>query len=351
MPEIENTKKGFFKGTVLPVGLSFATAVTSFLPSKASADNADNKTQKFEGPYVIFDTKASSIFVDRDAVAREIQRNSTYVRGILSDRIVLHQAVKAMTPIEAEAANSALLKVFDSTKKYRSRPEEKNMKFYISAYTNEANYSSVQKHYLVWEAYYLSGDLHQFPAWTSLCQVASQGRNSQQTYNKLLPLYVQFAMMADTRAAAGDNGKPMTAKQFERIFRTACQNTLDRPKYCCDFRQKFRDLVDQYYIPNGVKDTEIESFRDFAQMGHSLTKTLEHNGKNSREIADAWRKDAQKRGLLNSSGSEPKKPSASNEKGVLKKMYDRVMNWANDRKIVKPNGSDKRPMKPVGKHK
>ena len=80
MPEMENTKKGFFKGTVLPVGLSFATAVTSFLPSKASAENAANKTQKFEGPYVIFD-KGAPIIVDRDAVAREIQRNSRYVRG------------------------------------------------------------------------------------------------------------------------------------------------------------------------------------------------------------------------------------------------------------------------------
>ena len=226
------------------------------------------------------------------------------------------------------------------------------MKSCISPFTNEANYSSVQKHYLVWEAYYLSGDLRQFPAWTSLCHVASQGRNSQQTYNKLLPLYVQFAMMADTRAAAGDSGKPMTAKQFEKNFRIACQNTLDRPKYCCDFRQKLRDLGDQYYSPNGVSDLTVGSFRAFAQMGHSLTKTLEHNGKNSREIADAWRKDAQKRGLLNSSGSEPNKPSDPNsEKGVLKRMYDAIMNWANDRKIVKPNGSDKRPMKPVGKHK
>ena len=101
MPETEKTKKGFFRGTVLPVGLSVASVVTAFLPSKASADN---KTQKFEGQYVIFN-KGAPIIVDRDAVAREIQRNSTYVRGILSDRIVLHQAVKAMTPLEFVSGN------------------------------------------------------------------------------------------------------------------------------------------------------------------------------------------------------------------------------------------------------
>ena len=349
MPEIENTKKGFFRGTVLPVGLSFATAVASFLPSKASAENKGG--QSYSGPYVVFDTKSNSIFVDRGAVLKEIQHNNAYVKGILSDRAVLHGVVLDMTPIEAESGNSALLMVYDASQKRHVRPEEKNMKFYISAYTNEANYSSVQKHYLAWEAYYLSGDLRQFPAWTSLCHVASQGRNSQQTYNKLLPLYVQFAMMADTRAAAGESGKPMTAKQFEKNFRIACQNTLDRTKYCCDFRRRLIDLGDEYYSPNGVNGATVGSFRAFAQMGHSLTKTLEHNGKNSREIAEIWKKDCAKR-AASRSGSESKKPSDPNsEKGVLKKMYDRVMNWANDRKIVKPNGSDKRLIKPVSKHK
>ena len=301
---------------------------------------------------MVFDTKSNSVFVDRGAVAREIQRNSTYVREILSDQAVLHGVVLDMTPIEAESGNSALLMVYDASQKRHVRPEEKNMKFCISAYTNEANYSSVQKHYLAWEAYYLTGDLRQFPAWTSLCHVASQGRNSQQTYNKLLPLYVQFAMMADTRAAAGESGKPMTAKQFEKNFRIACQNTLDRTKYCCDFRQKLRYLGDQYYSSSGVNGEKMGSFRAYAQTSYALSRKLEHDGAlNSKEISEIWKKDCAKR-AASRSGSESKKPSDPNsEKGVLKQMYDGIMNWANDRKIVKPIDSDKRPMKPVGKHK
>ena len=257
-----------------------------------------------------------------------------------------------MTPLEFVSGNSALLKVYDASQKRHVRPEEKNLKSCISPFTNEANYSSVQKHYLVWEAYYLSGDLRQFPAWTSLCHVASQGRNSQQTYNKLLPLYVQFAMMADTRAAAGDSGKPMTAKQFEKNFRIACQNTLDRPKYGCDFCRRLIDLGDEYYSPNGVNGATVDSFRDFAQTSYALSKKLEHDGAlNSREMSEIWKKDCAKR-AASKSGSVPNKPSDPNsEKGVLKRMYDAIMNWANDRKIVKPNGSDKRPIKPVSKHK
>lgn len=341
MPETEKTKKGFFKGTVLPFGLSVATAVTSFLPSRASADSADNKTQKFEGPYVIFDTKSDSIIVDRNAVLREIQHNNAYVRGVLSDRIVLHQAVKAMTPLEFVSAHSALTKVYDRSQKAHVRAEEEETKAYIFAYTNRSNHASVQKHYLQWEAYYLNDDLRQFSAWENLCHIASRGNNGKSSYKNMVTLYAVFGKMAEMRQEKGKNGQPMTEKEFERFFREASQKTLDSRKYGNDFRKKLRDLGDRFYCPNGVSIEQIRNFRSFASVSRAYSYRLEtHGARNAIRMSEIWREDCRKRGLLNSSGTASQEPSAPKEKGALKRLYDRVMDWANDRKIVKPqNGT------------
>ncbi len=100
-------------------------------------------------------------------------------------------------------------------------------------------------------------------------------------------------------------------------------------------------MGDRFYCPNGVSAEQIRHFRSFASVSRAYSYKLETDGvRNAKKMSAIWKEDCRKRGLLNSSGTASQEPSAPKEKGALKRLYDRVMDWANDRKIVKPqNGT------------
>lgn len=213
----------------------------------------------------------------------------------------------------------------DAYVKYRrTRYLKHEVEAVVSAVSDKENWDKIANSFEVLKQAWTNGP-DRYRAYDAFVTAVGGG-----TWNKLMAarLMIPVQVILANSHSRYDLSAPLTPEKMEKNFKTAI-DYMQKISYECATQNFLRDID---YLNKNPAD--IPAWRKNAGAYDDVTRAsvpyLESLGRQ----VDADEKQKKQRQLSSQKPSEPE------EKGILKKIYDKIMEWANDRKIVKPqNGT------------